>query len=46
MYDVSFKYPKEGGEVKPDFFSPLWQECANGIHFFHTFKEAKNYSDY
>lgn len=38
-----FKY-KLGEKVVPDSFDPdRWKECASGIHFFMTFKEAANY---
>lgn len=33
-----------GEFVYPDSFDEdRWRECSNGIHFFTTFDEAKNY---
>ena len=33
-----------GKKVFPDSFdNDRWNECSNGIHFFITFDEAKNY---
>lgn len=43
FYDNSFVY--EVGKIVsvPDFYEDRWEECASGIHFFMTEKEARRY---
>ena len=43
QYDINFVY-KKGKTVKVDDFNLAYNvECAEGIHFFKTRKEAENY---
>lgn len=42
-HDRKFKY-KIGETVKPDHFGEARKQCAGGIHFFRTFKEAQDWS--
>jgi len=44
LYDNTFIYPSVGGVVAPEqAFCTSSEQCASGIHFFRTFKEAKEY---
>ena len=43
-YNFSRTVYKVGEVVRPDWFDTRrWEECANGIHFFITRKEAEEY---
>lgn len=43
QYDHSFVYTKNKEVSVPDFDENRWLECAPGIHFFMSEKEALNY---
>lgn len=42
-WDESFKYEKGKVVVSSGFDENRWNECGEGIHFFLTFEEARNY---
>lgn len=42
-WDESFKYEKGKVVVPSGFDENRWKECGQGIHFFLTFEEARNY---
>lgn len=42
-WDESFKYEKGKVVVPSGFDENRWNECGQGIHFFLTFEEARNY---
>jgi len=43
FYDRTFVYEGIGATVIPDGFDSSREECAEGIHFFRTLKEAAQY---
>lgn len=43
QYDHSFVYTKNKEIFVPDFDEDRWHECAPGIHFFMSEKEALDY---
>ena len=43
IYDHSFVYEINKEVLAPDFDENRWHECAPGIHFFMSEKEALNY---
>jgi len=43
FYDNSFVYEVGKTVSAPDFCEDRWEECAPGIHFFMTEKEARQY---